>query len=251
MSRHFELMEQMERERSSSVGTEVVVPEHRPQTKNTAVTGSLGTRWASEEAFRLVQQIFFLQPLTAPRIVVFAGVDHGSGCTQMCAAVAETLAKNSRKPVCLVEGNFRSPSLSALYGTSNQQGLSSSLISGGPISSFTTPTRLDNLVLLSSGAVTSDSPTLLTSALLGERLHELRNECDYIIVDAPPLGSYSDAILLGQQADGVVLVLEADLTRREAAAKVTNDLRASNVPILAAVLNKRTYPVPKAIYNRL
>jgi capsular exopolysaccharide synthesis family protein len=251
MSRHFELMEQMERERSSSVEPGVVVPGYRPQTRNATATGTLGPRWASEEAFRLVQQIFFLQTQVAPRIVVFAGVDHGSGCTQICAAVAETLAKNSRKPVCLVEGNFRSPGLTSLYGTSNQQGLSNSLLSSGPISSFTTPTRLDNLMLLSSGTVTSDSPALLTGGLLGERLQELRAECDYVIIDAPPLSRYSDAVLLGQQADGVVLILEADLTRRESATKATNDLRASNVPVLAAVLNKRTYPVPKAIYNRL
>ncbi len=251
MSRHFELMEQMERERSSSVEPGVIVPDHRPQARNAAATGNPGTRWASEEAFRLVQQIFFLQTQASPRIVVFAGVDHGSGCTQICAAVAETLAKNSRRPVCLVEGNFRSPSLNTLYGASSQLGLSNSLVSADPIQSFTTPTRLDNLVLLCSGTLTSDSPALLTGGLLGERIQELRAECDYVIVDAPPLGSYSDAVLLGQVADGVVLVLEADLTRKESAAKAANDLRAANVPVLAAVLNKRTYPIPKAIYNRL
>ena len=96
-----------------------------------------------------------------------------------------------------------------------------------------------------------DSPNLLTSDLLRERISELREDFDFIIIDAPPLNRYSDAVILGQHSNGVVLVLEADSTRREAASKVATTLRSANVPILAAVLNKRTYPIPEKIYSRL
>ncbi len=248
MSRHFELMEQMERERISPVAS-LTDPHHGPSRRLGAVGSK--TRWATDEAFRLVQQIFFLQTRVAPRLVVFAGVDHGVGCSEISSAVAETLAKNSRKPVCLVEGNLRDPGLHSLYGTSNEQGLTNSLMTPGPIYSFTTRTTLGNLLLLPSGPLTSDSANLLTAEVLSERLQELRELCDFIIVDAPPLSSYADAVLLGQLSDGAVLVLEADATRRESAAKATADLRAAEIPVLAAVLNKRKYPIPKSIFNRL
>jgi Mrp family chromosome partitioning ATPase len=96
-----------------------------------------------------------------------------------------------------------------------------------------------------------DSANLLSSSRLEERMTELRKEYSYIIVDAPPLNRYSDALLFSQHADGLVLVLEAGVTRREAAANVVANLRSVGIPILGAVLNKRVFPIPKGLYQRL
>jgi Mrp family chromosome partitioning ATPase len=92
---------------------------------------------------------------------------------------------------------------------------------------------------------------LLTSERLGERLAELRKEFKFVIIDAPPLTQYSDALAVGKLADGLVLILEADATRREPAAVVAASVRSANIPILAAVLNKRTFPIPEKLYRRL
>jgi len=58
-------------------------------------------------------------------------------------------------------------------------------------------------------------------------------------------------MVLGQLADGAVLVLEANATRREVTLKVAADLRAAHIKILGAVLNKRTFAIPEALYRRL
>jgi Mrp family chromosome partitioning ATPase len=84
-----------------------------------------------------------------------------------------------------------------------------------------------------------------------ERIAELRSEFDYLLIDAPPLNSYADGMIFGRLADGVVLVLEANTTRREAALRVTESLRAMKIPVLGAVLNNRTFPIPEAVYKRL
>jgi Mrp family chromosome partitioning ATPase len=65
------------------------------------------------------------------------------------------------------------------------------------------------------------------------------------------LNSYADAIALGQVADGVVLILEANATRRESAMKVADHLRSMHVKLLGAVLNKRTFPIPQTLYDLL
>ena len=83
------------------------------------------------------------------------------------------------------------------------------------------------------------------------RVTDLRNEFAYILIDAPPLNRYADAIALGQLADGVVLILEANATRRESAVKVAAHLRSMHVKLLGAVLNKRTFPIPETLYNLL
>ena len=70
-------------------------------------------------------------------------------------------------------------------------------------------------------------------------------------MDSPPVNVYSDAISLGQSADGVVLVVSANSTRKEAARKAKESLEMAGVCLLGAVMNKRTYPIPQVIYDRL
>ena len=70
-------------------------------------------------------------------------------------------------------------------------------------------------------------------------------------LDDLALGIRADAVAIGQLTDGLVLVREAGTTRRESAQAVAANLRLSKVPILGAVLNKRTYPIPESIYKRL
>jgi protein-tyrosine kinase len=249
MSKHVELIPKFEAEQVFGFHQE-----EEPDSPRFAENGNgYGQqRWATEEASRLVQQIFLLQNQEPPRVVVFAGIDHGNGCSQICASVAESLAQNTGKPVCLVEANFRSPGLPELFGMTNHYGLTDALLGDDPIRSFTKPAVThENLWLLSSGALAADSPSLLASTQLRDRLAELRKEFDFVIIDAPPLTRYSDAVGIGQLSDGLVLIVEAGSTRREAAASVAASLRSSQVPILAAVLNKRTFPIPNTIYRRL
>ena len=249
MSKHFELLQEIEKEQSrrrESVSAPVFPPEEL------IARSSEQSRWSIDEALRVVQQIFLGQAQDAPRVVVFAGVDHGSGCSQISASVAELLAKHAnRRPVCLVEANFRSPSLPGMYGTPNHYGLTEAICREEPITSFLRPLPQENLWMLSSGTLAGDSPELFSSANFRERISQLRQQFYYVIIDAPPLGQYSDAVAVGQNADGLVLVLEANSTRKESASAVANNLRAAGVPILAAVLNKRTFPIPEQLYKRI
>lgn len=205
---------------------------------------------ASEESHRLVEHVFLAQTEEPPRVVVFAGVDHGNGCSRICAQTAEALQQNLPGTTCIVEANFRSPSLPKLYGMKNHFGLTDALLGEGPIRSFANLVK-DNLYLMSSGSLVVDSHGLLNSDRLRDRFDELRLEFDYVVVDAPPLTRYSDAITLGKLADGFVLVLEANATRREAAVRASEHLRASQIHILGAVLNKRTFPIPEPLYRLL
>lgn len=219
-------------------------------------TGHFATRLtvdqiAREESHRLVQQIFMMPTQEPPRVVVFAGIDHGNGCSRMCAHTAEALRENLRGSICLVEANFRSPSLPKLYGMKNHFGLTDALVGDGPIRSFAKPLGNDNLYLMSCGSLLSDSHGLLNSSRLKSRFREMRIEFDYLVVDAPPLTRYSDAIALGKVADGIVLVLEANATRKEAAVRATEQVRASQIRILGAILNKRTFPIPESLYRHL
>src|SRR5580704_1103208 len=206
---------------------------------------------ARDESLKLVQSIFLSRSETPPRAIVFAGIDSGNGCSWICARVAETLADQRLGTVCVVDANLRSPSLPEMFGVTNHYGLTDSLSKRGSIRDFAKLVRSDNLWLLSCGSLGAESSGLLNSETMKLRVSELRKEFDYVLIDSPPLKTYSDGIALAQVADGLVLVLEANSTRREAAAKVAENLRAAQIKILGAVLNKRTFPIPETLYNRL
>jgi capsular exopolysaccharide synthesis family protein len=217
-----------------------------------ALNGHGRNRAVNDEALRLVHQVFLPQIELSPRVVAFAGMDHGNGCSQICASVAEILAGDALRSVCLVEANFRSPDVSGSFGERNDCGLADALTRRAPIRTFLSPTHASrNLWLLPCGTLPPDSASLFTSGSLGERIAELRAEFDFVVIDTPPLMQYADAIALGQLADGIILIVEAGVTRRDETARAVASLRASKVPVLAAVLNKRTSPIPERLYKRL
>jgi len=204
-----------------------------------------------EETLKLVQRLFLTREEVAPKAVMFAPIDTHGGCGWLCSVTAKLLAKSVPGSVCVVEGNLRSPSLSDNFGVEGDRGLVDSLEEGGPVRQFARSIGPDNLWLLSAGATVQDSKMLVNSDRLRERLGELREDFDYLVVNAPPLGAFADGMVLGRMVDGVVLVLEEETTRREAAVRVTEGLRNSRIPVLGAVLNNRTFPIPAAVYKRL
>jgi Mrp family chromosome partitioning ATPase len=236
MSRHFQLMEELERDRAffSTRSREPVFPVPGCQQNDPT-----DHRAPSELTLLLVQHLF-LKKTPAPRMVVFAAVDHGNGCSQMAALVAKTLTAMATGGVCLVEANFHSPALPRILGTTNYLGLSNALREQGSIASFAKPVWKRGLSLLSSGPIAADAADLLLSDRMAARSADLRKSFDFVIIDAPPLAHYAEATALGKLSDGVVLVLEAGSTRRSAASKAVKNLRAAGVEILAAVLNKQT-----------
>lgn len=251
MSRNFDLMQELEREQAfhsnGPVETAFPIPVENPNR-------NAQRQLANDLTLRLVQQIFLQQTQEPPCMVVCAAIDHGNGCSQIAASIAETLARNAPGGVCLVDANFRSPALPELLGTTNHHGLTEALVKPASIAtirSFMKPMRKETLWVLTTGAISADSPNLLSSERMRSRSAELRREFDFVIVDAPPLSRYADAIALGKLSDGVVLILEAESTRREAARIAVENLGASKIPVLGAVLNKRRFPIPEKIYNRL
>ena len=252
MSRNFELLQQVGRGfEVPSTPQPVRMPSKlREKARPNGTRLNLG-QVAHEEASRLVQQIFLSPDPKAPRAVLFAGIDQGVGCSQICLLVAETLRSTVSGSICLVEANLRSPSLPGMLGTTNHHGLTDALVREGPIRAFARPLEGDNIWFLSCGSLSSDSPNFLNSDRLKTRFEELRAEFDYLLVDAPSLSRYADATALGRLTDGLVLVLEANSTRKEAALMVMESLHAAQIKVLGAVLNKRTFPIPESLYRRL
>ena len=257
MSRNFELMQ--------SVGSNFQMPTfEEPRLENSFGRRGSGERTPTfftvkdklirEETNKLAQSIFLMNCADSPRVVTFAGIEEGNGCSWLCAHIADIIASQGVGSACVVDANMHKPIMASLFGVNPQHGLSDALSQGAPIREFAKPIMGENLWLLSSGSLGTDhvgSASLLNSETMKVRVLELRNEFDYVLIDSAPLSTNTEGVLLGQLADGLVLVLEANSTRREAAVRITDRLRTSNVRVLGAVLNKRTFPIPESVYSLL
>ena len=234
MSRNYDLMREVEQEQA-------LVPHYPLDLEST--TGESRIKGhprspASGPMASLVERIFLQPEQKAPRMAVFAAIDPGNGCSSIAASVARALTASAPGAVALVEANFRTPALARILGTTDFLGFTDALLQEGSVRTFMKPVGNGCLWLLSSGPVGIDSAKLLAGSRVRSRFAELRAEFDFVIVDAPPLSRYADAIALGQLSDGMVLVLEAGSTRQDAALTAVRSIRASRIQVLGALLNK-------------
>ncbi len=198
---------------------------------------------------QLVQQLFLSRP-PGPMTTVFSGVGHQVGATRLCARAALTLAPLIDGDVCVVDANLRSPGLAEFLGIGNTFGFSDFVTSDGPLREYVRRVGRSNLYVMTAGSDLSN-PRLALSSIkeLYGRLMELRSVFDYVLIDSAPVNAYPDVSVIGPATDGVVVVVQANKTRRAAVSGAVDRLRAANANILGVILNQREYPVPEAIYQ--
>lgn len=264
MSRNFELLQRAARSQELFVqpaGCSPIldgklrgrsVERVRNEAKKREALGSPLTvaRVAQEELVKLVNRVFLFPNSHASRAVSFSSLE-GTGSSELCFHVGQTLATQVRGSVCLADANLHAPSLHRLFEINKFPGLLDALGETGPIKDYAVQVGRGNLWLVPSGSSTSEIHEPFASDRLRSRIVELKEQFDFVLIDAPLMNSHTDAILLGQMTDGVILVLEANSTRRETARMIKEDLEAAKVRILGAVLNNRTFPIPETLYRKL
>lgn len=253
MSRHLEVLEQLRQDRELfSVPT---VANREPVYFEPAATviglAFDADAFGREELFRLAQRLFLAADEDAQktsRHVVFCGIDAAHGTSVLCARLGRILATQVASQVCIVDANVRAPELHRLLELERSDG---QLPSPAGMQPRLLRQIASNLWLISGHSAATNGGVTASLDQVRSQVKELPAEFAYVVISAPPIGLYSDAALLGQWADGVVLVLEANSTRRVAARKAKQALEASNVRVLGTVLNNRTFPIPEKIYRML
>jgi len=202
------------------------------------------------EITKLVQRLFSLTGKGGgPKVVSFSGIARDDRSSWICARAGEALSEQAESSVCVVEANLWSPQLHVHFSVANPIGLAEALTTKGPIRNFAMPLRGVNLWLIPSGLV---KPGISPSReRYQERFAELRETFDYILISAPALSRETEAIFMGQLADGVALIVEANHSRRETVRRAKERLESARVRLLGAVLDQRTFPIPEKLYQRL
>ena len=203
-------------------------------------------RFGEEQIRSLVRQIFLPGWPKPARQVVFCAVESGD-VGEICLRVGQVLAAQIPGNVALVETHQTSSWDEEEYGTPTP------VLRPAGFSPIRDAARRisGHLWRVPHRAFLGENESGLSAEWIPGRLRELRLEFDYTVLHGPPAASCSDTALLGYLSDGVILVLEANSTRRAAAQRTVQMLHATNARLLGSVLSRRTFPIPEGIYRRL
>jgi hypothetical protein len=200
--------------------------------------------FAREQIRGLVRQVFFASGPRPVRQVVFSAVEAETDVVNVCRRVGETLALETVGSVAVMG---RSPLI-----LQSAEALSKGWDeppSRGSVTLRQRAKRATGNLWLVPAAERNGEP--VTAAALHSYLGEMRAEFEYSIVEGPAAGESQESMAMAQFADGIILVLSAQRTRRVTARKIKETLESTQVRLLGTVLSDRVFPVPEAIYRRL
>ncbi len=192
------------------------------------------------EAFRDLRTALALSAAgTAPRVVAITSTRPEEGKSTVALNLAAVRAQGGRK-ILLVDADLRRPRLHRALGVRTSPGLSTLLCGKAEAAEAIVSTAVPGLDLLPSGPVPPNPAELLDSSSFDAVLNALRADDRYdgVILDAPPILTVTDAVLISARVDGTLLVVESDATTRDDARRAVEKLRQSGARLLGAVLNK-------------
>jgi len=162
-----------------------------------------------------------------------------AGKSSISVNLALSIAQNGNK-VILVDADLRKPVIHKIFEGDNKPGLTNILIEDKKIKEVIREASdiNPNLYYIPSGPIPPNPSELLGSNKMKGVLTDLKEQADFILFDSPPVIAVTDALVLANQVDGVMLVLDAGGVTREIAMQAKLLLEKAKAKILGTVLNK-------------
>jgi polysaccharide biosynthesis transport protein len=200
-------------------------------------------RSAVSEAFRMLQaNLKFLSSDNPPRVMVLTSSIPQEGKSTTSANLALVLAEMGHR-VLLVDADLRRPSQHQLWELPNSIGLTNILVEPGKWSGVVRSEN-EHLDVITAGVVPPNPVRLIDSHRMALLIEEWREIYDYVLIDTPPLAVASDALLLAQMTDGLLMVARPGVlnsasaeSAKAALAKANVDGNEKRVNVLGLVLN--------------
>ncbi len=192
---------------------------------------------AGMEAYRSLRTSLMLSnPDKPPQTILVTSALAGEGKSTTAVNIASSLAQLGRRTLIL-ELDLRKPCLAELLGTESAAGVSGYLSGNSNLTTEIQESYLSNLFLVSAGAVPPNPPELLASQKLTTGLTLVKDYFDHIVIDSPPVLEVSDALLVGRQTDGVLLVARARRSPRLAVLKAASLFQGVKSKVLGVLIN--------------
>ena len=192
---------------------------------------------AASEAYRTMRTaVNFLASERGMQTLMVASAESGEGKTTTATNLAVVLAQAGKK-VILLSADLRKPRIHRFFGLENDVGVVTYLAGESSLAEILRDPGVPNLRVVTSGPIPTTPAELLGSEAMGELLSELRDLCDFLIVDTAAILAVSDALTLMPLADGVLYVAHAEATTRGGLNHARAQLDQVNAQVFGSVLN--------------
>jgi len=172
-----------------------------------------------------------------PKVMVVTSSVQGEGKTTVASNLALSYAQLGN--TLLIDADLRRPRLKHIIDTDAKFGLVDSVAGVAELSScIKRDKQEEKLYILKSGTTPPNPLELLASSRFSSLIEELKSKFDYIIIDTAPVLPASDAVVLGQLCDALLMVVQSDRTTHHMVRDSIKRLNASNVHVTGMILTQ-------------
>jgi len=193
---------------------------------------------ANADVFRILRtKVMQLMGRNNLRSIAITSPRYGDGKSTIAINLALSLALDVKQTVCLVDLDFRKPSVHRYLGIEPEMGIGDYLLHNTPVSECLVRPALDRVVVLPMKNALENSSETLGTPKMAALAHELKNRYPdrIVIYDMPPLLAQDDAIGFLPNVDGVLLVVKEGYTKVEELRQSMHLL--ANTIVVGTVLN--------------
>ncbi|MFH4365224.1 GumC family protein [Vibrio diabolicus] len=200
------------------------------------------------EACRSVRTSLLLRLTnTKQKILPFTSAIPEEGKTSTSINMAVSFSKMEK--VLIIDCDLRRPSIVKRFGIAESSpGLTHILTMDTPIKDCVTHIEEANLDVLSAGLIPPNPQELLASDRFKKLLEHFQNKYDRIIIDTPPLLSVSDALILGQYANGLITVIRSESTKSSLVNLALSKQIQHSVPSLGVLITQAKTKEGETLY---
>lgn len=184
------------------------------------------------ESYRTLRShLQFLCNRDNKKLICITCVAEKSGVSEVAANLALSLSKNNEK-VLLIDCNLRNPIQHIAFDVHNR-GLTNHIVMDEDLTFHRNV--MPHLDLITSGTPTEYPSEVVDSYKLSSVFDYVKNEYDIILVDTPPLLSVTDALVVAEKSDGVILVVKDNSISDAELIQAKERLERVGVPIIGSV----------------
>ncbi len=191
----------------------------------------------ASEAYKGIRtSILFSSAESVPQAILFSSSSPREGKTITSVNLAVAMAQSGSR-VIILDCDLRRPKMHKLLDVSRDIGMTNILVGGLELKEAIVSTKVPNLSVIPSGPVPPNPSEILGSNRMAEVIKNLRKDYDRIIIDSPPISAVTDAAVLTNTVDGLILVIRANDKSRDVIISSMEKLKTVNANVLGAVLN--------------
>jgi capsular exopolysaccharide synthesis family protein len=191
------------------------------------------------EAVRSIRtNVLFSSAEEGAHIVVVTSAGPGEGKSVVSSNLAVSLAQAGQR-VLVIDADMRRPRVHEIFDLPQEPGLSNLLVGDcKPSEAVRKWSTVPGLCVLPAGMIPPNPAELLGSQRFEEYISTLGEHFDWVLIDSPPVLAVADAAVVANGASGVVFVVGADQTSRQAAREAIHQLQSAHARVIGAVLNR-------------